>query len=148
MRNQRIVACLMMAAMGVSLLLPGNSAYAKEVNRSTEAISEIVVQSLAGIKQDTELGISGATAEVKVHVKGTTNTKKISLVAKLQKKVDGKWKNIETWEKTSDAMMLSFSKTYSLSSKGSYRVQAAVTYYLKDNTTETKTTNSATKTYA
>ena len=148
MRNQKVAVYLIMASMGVGLLLPSNSAYAKEVSGNAEVISETSVQSLAGIKQDTELGISGATAEIKVHVKGSVSTKKISLTAKLQRKVDGKWKDVKTWEKHSNTLLLTFSETYPLSSKGSYRVQATVTYYQKDNTTETKTTNSATKTYS
>ena len=148
MRNQKVAVYLIMASMGVGLLLPSNSAYAKEVSENAKVISETSVQSLAGIKQDTELGISGATAEIKVHVKGSVSTKKISLTAKLQRKVDGKWKDVKTWEKHSNTLLLTFSETYPLSSKGSYRVQATVTYYQKDNTTETKTTNSATKTYS
>lgn len=148
MRNQKVVAYLVAAGMGVSILLQGNSAFAKGVDKSIEEVGDTTILSLAGIRQDTEFRISGTTAEVQVYVRGTVNTKKISLVAKLQRKVDGKWKNVETWEKTTDAFSLNFAKTFALSSKGSYRVQATVTYQQKDGTTETKTTNSATKTYS
>lgn len=150
MRIKRVVSYLVVVVMGVGLLLPGNIALAKEVAENVEAgvVQEIIVQSLIGTRQMAGLTISGKSAEVTAYASGQGDIKKISMIVKLQKSVDGKWKNVQTWEKTTDTLSLNFAKEYSLSSKGSYRVQAAVTYYLKDNTTETKTTNSATKTYA
>ena len=145
MRIKRVVSYLVVVVMGVGLLLPGNIALAKEVAENVEAgvVQEIIVQSLIGTRQMAGLTISGKSAEVTAYASGQGD-----MIVKLQKSVDGKWKNVQTWEKTTDTLSLNFAKEYSLSSKGSYRVQAAVTYYLKDNTTETKTTNSATKTYA
>ena len=149
MRNKRIVSYLVAAAMGAGLLLPGNIASAKEdVSAETRGVQETIVQSLIGTRQLAGLTISGKFAEITAYASGQGDIKKISMTVKLQKKVDGKWKDVKTWEKTTNALSLNFAETYSLSSKGSYRVHVAVTYCLKDNTTETKTTNSATKTYS
>lgn len=149
MRNKRIVSYLVASAMGVGLLLPGNIASAKEdVSAETRGVQETIVQSLIGTRQLASLTISGKSAEITVYASGQGDIKKISMTVKLQKKVDGKWKDVKTWEKTTNALSLNFAETYSLSSKGSYRVHVAVIYCLKDNTAETKTTNSATKTYS
>lgn len=135
MRNRKTIFYLTMAAMGTAMLLPGNYAAAKEVGEETEIenVQETVIQSLAGAKQSVIFDISGKTAKFTIYVKGLPATKKISLTAKLQRYEDGKWKDVQSWEKAAEALSLNFAKTYSLSSKGNYRVQATVTYYQKDN---------------
>ncbi|RKI41391.1 hypothetical protein D7V86_07335 [bacterium D16-51] len=145
MRNRKMIFYLTMAAMGTAMLLPGNYAAAKEVDE--KAGEEIIVQSLIGAKQIAGLTISGKVAEVRVYASGQNDVKKIGITVKLQKNENGKWKDVQSWEKATEALSLNFAKTYSLSSKGNYRVQATVTYYQKDNSKEIKTVTSSTKTY-
>lgn len=80
-------------------------------------------------------------ARVTASVTGKVGIENVYVKATLQKKSDGGWTNVKSWQSTKKGRYASIEETYTVS-KGTYRVHAT---FKADS--ETKTMLSGTKTY-
>ncbi len=88
------------------------------------------VGSAATGKTQVQLGISsGGTAKNSVLIIGKNGTSKIVVKISLQRygKESKKWSNVKTWDVTSQTAIVSCTKKYDLSKKGTYRCKVTGT---------------------
>lgn len=92
-----------------------------------------------------QLGISsGGTAKNSVLITGKNGTSKIVVKISLQRygKESKKWSNVKTWDVTGQTAMVSCTKKYDLSKKGTYRCKVTGTITCNGkNETVTATSN-------
>lgn len=87
---------------------------------------------------DTNLSISGTTANVYVALDGNNNTKSISVTYSLQQKSGSSWSTVKSWNGNKTGVSLSVQQTYSSLTKGAqYRVYATFSVNGKDGQSET-----------
>lgn len=63
-------------------------------------------------------------------INGTPNVTKVNIKLELQKKKEGEYSTIDTWEKTYNSTVGKFSKSKAISPLGEYRLKATVTAYV------------------
>lgn len=109
----------------------------------------ISVQSVNTASSSIALNIStSGTASISAGVVGRIGTSKIEITVKLQKYNSStkSWKKIKSWETTSNSTFASLSKTYTLTSKGTYRAKLTSSVW-KDGKAETVTVATGSKKY-
>lgn len=96
----------------------------------------ISVMSINTASSNLAINISNyGVAKISAGVAGKFGTSKISMTVKLQKydKPTKKWKNIKIWEQTQSGSFSSFSKSYQLTQRGSYRAKLFATVWKNGN---------------
>lgn len=137
--------------LGAALLLSESTVMAAE--NVTPIISRVepIVSVKSVCVSNARVGFnisSNGNASISAGVIGRANTSKIVMKVKLQKynSTSKKWNNVKVWDKNSSTSGISFSKTYSLNSKGKYRCKMTATVSC-NGTDETVTKTSSSVTY-
>ena len=137
--------------LGAAILLTENAVMAAEsiepIILSREPIASVCSTNVSRARAGLSISTSGK-ATISAGVTGRANTSKIVMEVKLQKYNSStkKWNNVKIWNKDSSISNISFSKTYSITSKGKYRCKMTATVSC-NGTNETVTETSSNVTY-
>ncbi len=110
-------------ALSFTLVL-ANMSSAHATMKGEESIGEATLQSTNDYNRKTTLSISSSgVAKINANISGSSSISKIAMTVKLQKynKSTDTWKKVKSWDKTSSSYSISFSKSYDLTLKGTYR---------------------------
>lgn len=142
-QKKKLFTCFALLALVLS-----SECYASAAVTGQNTTPPIAVQSVNTSLASVGLNISSGTASVSANVLGVAGTSKIEITVKLQKYNSNtkSWKNVKSWEKTFNSSGALFSKTYSLTSKGTYRAKLTANVW-KNGKVETVTLTSGSKTY-
>lgn len=137
--------------LGAALLLSESTVMAAENVTPIISRGEPIVSVKSVCVSNARVGFnisSNGNASISAGVIGRANTSKIVMKVKLQKynSTSKKWNNVKVWDKNSSTSGISFSKTYSLNSKGKYRCKMTATVSC-NGTDETVTKTSSSVTY-
>ncbi len=117
--KKRIVVIAMMLALAFQVCFSANAAE-----------NQIVPNSDTSSKLTSNLNISSGNVTCKSTVTAKSNTTKIVLTNKLQKKVDGEWVTVRTDSKTIEMTKGSLTSKFTVSTSGSYINHAVAKIYV------------------
>lgn len=137
--------------LGVAMLMTESTIMAAEstepIMLSGQPIASVYSTNVSRARVGLSISTSGK-ATISAGVTGRANASKIVMKVKLQKynSTTKKWNNVKIWNKDSSISNISFSKTYSITSKGKYRCKMTATVSC-NGTNETVTETSSNVTY-
>lgn len=145
-KQRKLFTCFLLATM---VITSAGNASALAAVATPDSSGLISIQSTNTTMANIGINISNSgVASVSAFVMGKIGVSKIQITVTLQKYNSGtkSWNGVKSWDKTYNSTSASFSSTYSLGSKGTYRTKLTANVW-KDGKKETVTGTSGSQTY-
>ena len=140
-----LLAVVVMVVSVSTCLSTAYAASGKEITRGQDIV--ITPRYIYAGFVETNLSISGKTAEVYISLDGNSSAKSVSVTYSLQRKSGSSWSTVKSWSASSNTRYINVQSSYSsLVSGAQYRVYATFTVTGKDGKKETITDYSSTYT--
>ncbi len=122
MKKKIIFSLLLAIALSYCLSI---FSYAKSISDNQYEVLSMYVNKYSG-----SFSTSGVTCDMYASINGTPNVTKVNIKLELQKKKDGEYSTVGTWEETYNSTAGKFTKSKAISPWGEYRLKATVTAYV------------------